>query len=70
MIAFIQPPVKTTRPPALRQVHRLLATTLLPTRFDPLSDAPPVAGWKAWLFAGWLAAVALWGGIQTVMDLF
>jgi hypothetical protein len=60
MIAFIQPPEKKSRPPALQRVHRLLVATLLPRQSDPSHSAPPVAGWKAWLLVGWVTIVALW----------
>ena len=60
MIAFIKPPEKMRRSPRLRHVHKLLADTLL-SRSDDSDSAPPIAGWKAWLFVAWLAIAAVWG---------
>lgn len=49
----------------------MLGAALLPPRTaPPAGDAPPIAGWKAWLFAGWLLAVAAWAGLQAVAALF
>ncbi len=70
MIAFIQPPEKSRRPPRLQRVHRLLAATLLPSRYVHSDSAPPIAGWKAWLLAGWLTIVALWGIGHAIRTLF
>ena len=50
----------------LRDVRNLMAAPLLPRRTHRSDSAPPIAGWKAWLFAGWLAAVALWGVVRVV----
>ena len=65
MIAFIKPPEKSSRSPRLRHVHQLLAEQLL-SPSDDSDFAPPIAGWKAWLFAGWLAIASLWGIGHTV----
>ncbi|MBU4270806.1 MAG: hypothetical protein KKE86_04200 [Planctomycetes bacterium] len=71
MIAFIRPPEESPRRSPLRRVHGLLGAALLPPRTaPPAGDAPPIAGWKAWLFAGWLLAVAAWAGLQAVAALF
>ncbi len=48
----------------------LLAATLLPPRAAQADDAPPLVRWKAWLFAGWLVAVAVWAGFQAIVALF
>jgi hypothetical protein len=65
MIAFIKPPEKLSPSPHLRHVHHFLAETLFSCS-DDSDSAPPIAGWKAWLFAGWLAIAALWGVGHTV----
>ena len=70
MIAFIRPPEESPPRSRLRRMHGLLGAALLPQRTAPAGDAPPIAGWKAWLFAGWLLAVAAWAGLQAVAALF
>ncbi|MCD4727097.1 MAG: hypothetical protein K8R46_05525 [Pirellulales bacterium] len=73
MIAFIRPPEEPPRRSPLRRMHGLLGAAFLPPRTAPVGDAPPIAGRKAWLFAGWLiavAAVAAWAGLQAVAALF
>jgi hypothetical protein len=68
MIAFIQPPEESSRSPGVRHVHRLLAETLL-SDVDRSDSAPPIAAWKAWLLAGWLAIAALWGVAHAIRTL-
>jgi hypothetical protein len=36
-----------------------VASTFLDPRSEPGENAPPVAAWKAWAFAGWVVAVAV-----------
>jgi hypothetical protein len=69
MIAFIRPPEKSSRTPALERVHRLLAATLLAPPSD-LALAAPIVGWKAWLLAGWLMMVAWWSVVRALGCLF
>lgn len=67
MIAFIRLPEEPVRSPAMHRAHRMLATALL--RPAARDDAPPLPGWKAWLFAGWLVAAAVWCATQVVRSL-
>jgi hypothetical protein len=66
MVAFTRFGKELARTRRLRDVRNLLAATLLPRSAHHSDSAPPIAGWKAWLFAGWLAVVALWGIVRVV----
>jgi hypothetical protein len=66
MAAFTRFGRELARTQRLRDVRSLLAATLLPRQLRRSDCAPPVAGWKAWLFAGWLMVVALWGIVRVV----
>lgn len=70
MIAFVRPPKQSSRPSGLRHVRGLLPTNLLPQGLHDSDSAPPIARWKAWLFVGWLAAIAIWGVVRTLGVLF
>lgn len=70
MIAFIRPPEEPPRHSAPRRMRGLLAAMLLPPQTARADDAPPMVRWKAWLFAGWLVAVAAWAGFQAIVALF
>ena len=70
MVAFTRFGKESTRTRRLRDVRNLLVATLLPRRSRRSDCAPPIAGWKAWLFAGWLAVVAIWGIVRVVGILF
>lgn len=70
MIAFIHPPEESPPRSPLRRVHGVLGAALLPSRTASDGDAPPIAGWKAWLFVGWLLAVVAWTGFKAVAALF
>ncbi|MFH1264837.1 MAG: hypothetical protein ABIK89_03875 [Planctomycetota bacterium] len=37
--------------------HRLVVSTLLEQGSKPIENAPPVAAWRAWTFAGWVVIV-------------
>jgi len=41
----------------LHGAHRLVASVLLAHASEPTENAPPVAAWRAWLFAGWVLLV-------------
>ena len=70
MIAFIRPPEQSSRSSGLQRARGLLATTLLPHESRHSDSTPPIARWKAWLFAGWLVAIAAWGIVWTLGVLF
>ena len=56
MIAKIQQTEDRRRSPRMRRAHRLVASTLLKkTKAAFTGDGPPVAAWRAWLFAAWVA---------------
>lgn len=54
-------PISRSEQPALsvamRHARRLVACTLLSEPSRPPEDAPPVAAWRAWVFAAWVALV-------------
>lgn len=54
MITFYKETEDATTTEEIRRARRLVASTLLTTRPDRADDAPPVPGWKAWLFAAWV----------------
>jgi hypothetical protein len=41
----------------LRLARRLVAWTFLRHRPEPAAGAAPIAAWKAWVFAAWVAIV-------------
>jgi hypothetical protein len=66
MAAFTRFGKELTRTRRLQDVRNLLAATLLPRRSCHSDCAPPIAGWKVWLFTGWLVIVAIWGVVRVV----
>jgi len=42
----------------LRKARRIVAAMLLGPPAPAPAETPKLAGWKAWLFAGWTLAVA------------
>jgi hypothetical protein len=42
----------------LRKARRIVAAMLLGSDSPVPAEMPKLAGWKAWLFAGWTLAVA------------
>jgi hypothetical protein len=61
MIAPLKSPRSTgdavSRP--LREAHRWVASTFLPDCSSSNDRGPPVAPWKAWLFAAWGVVVTV-----------
>jgi hypothetical protein len=58
VIAFYKE-VETKAPPAgMRRARRLVASTLLRSAREPRDDAPPMPGWKAWLYCAWVLVAA------------
>jgi len=43
----------------LRQARHLVASSLLEERRESVPDAPPVPGWRAWLFSAWVVVVTV-----------
>jgi hypothetical protein len=43
----------------LRLARRFVASTFLGHRSEPGENAPPIAAWKAWAFAGWVVTVVV-----------
>lgn len=41
----------------LQRARRAVAAMLLDSRRDRADEPPPVPGWKAWVFALWVAVV-------------
>jgi hypothetical protein len=41
----------------LRRARRLVLAVLLKYAPERAEEGPPVSAWRAWLFAGWVAAV-------------
>jgi hypothetical protein len=70
MIAFIREPEKPPTLPAVRRVHRLLASTLLATRSAAAGNTPPAIAWRAWLFTAWVTAVAAWCVVHVIRYLW
>ncbi len=49
-----------------RHAHHWVAGTLLRPRAGRAMSGPPVAAWKAWLFAGWvIAATSVYAATMT-----
>ena len=53
-ITYLQQTPRRPVTPSMRRAHRLVAKTFLHTSETDSKSATPVAGWKAWLFAGWV----------------
>ena len=57
MIAFYRQTDESTSTMAVRRARRLAASSLLSQESPPARSTPPVAAWKAWLFAAWVVVV-------------
>ena len=57
MIAFYRQTDGPTSTTAVRRARRLVASSLLEQESHPACSTPPVATWKAWLFAAWVVVV-------------
>ena len=67
MVAFTQPPRKSSQPAELGHACHVLADMLpTTTESDPSGILPPMVGWKAWLLVGWMTAAVLWGIRHTI----
>jgi hypothetical protein len=59
MIAFVKPPKKPTRSPAVERARHLLTTKLLPPEPDEARKAARIAAWKALAFGTILIVIAI-----------